>query len=42
MGDGCLPTKEDLTGAIAIARRGGGCQFLEKACGPKKPVPRKF
>ena len=31
VGDGCLPTKEDLTGAIAIARRGGGCQFLEKA-----------
>merc|ERR1719337_786699 len=31
VGDGCLPTKEDLAGAIAIARRGGGCQFLEKA-----------
>ena len=31
VGDGCLPTKEDLTGATAIARRGGGCQFLEKA-----------
>ena len=31
VGDGCLPTKEDLTGAIAIARRGGGCQFLDKA-----------
>ena len=31
VGDGCLPTKEDLTGAIAVARRGGGCQFLEQA-----------
>ena len=31
MGDGCLPTKEDLTGAITIARRGGGCDFATKA-----------
>lgn len=31
IGDGCKSVTEDLTGALAVVQRGGGCQFIHKA-----------